>query len=321
MRSDIFDRPLDKPQIEPVFARLTVSGDHHIEFHGIERAQSADAGDHKTQLTLGSEAVFTKNAVLSEFFIDNSGDANNLADSMTEFTLKRLTAIRNIEREHFWFKARRRVIRQLMRDYLNVTPNTILEVGCGTGFNLDIWRAFGANIFGMDSLAAYLKGKSNVLAGDVHVLPIVSGCADVVVALDVLEHVDDTEALNEICRALKRDGFLFLTVPAMPWLWSYRDDAAGHKRRYTRATLEKLVTDHGFSIKRVSYFIWALFPLVIFSRLMSRKDAAPRDREDFPGKTMNNVLTLVSRIDAFCIRVGLELPWGSSLVLVAQKKQ
>ncbi len=154
-----------------------------------------------------------------------------------------------------------------------------------------------------------------LLSGTTSALPVLDAQADLVIILDVLEHVDDRAALAEIKRVLCLGGYVLATVSAMPWLWSYRDDDAGHLRRYTRTSLLNLFREAGFDVRKLQFFQSLLFPLVAASRLFGRRSARARDQEDIPPGWLNTALRAVNMFE---VRIGLRLPFGSSLVLLAQ---
>ncbi|MCP5477943.1 MAG: methyltransferase domain-containing protein [Rhodanobacteraceae bacterium] len=86
------------------------------------------------------------------------------------------------------------------------------------------------------------------------IYPWPDGSAGIACAFDVLEHVDDDTGLREMHRILRPGGRLLLTVPAHRWLWSRRDELAGHQRRYSRSLLSKRVRDAGFHIEQLFGF-------------------------------------------------------------------
>jgi SAM-dependent methyltransferase len=149
-------------------------------------------------------------------------------------------------------------------------------------------------------------------------LPCGSESFDVVLLLDVLEHVDDVSALREASRVLSPGGFLFLSVPAFPRLWSYRDEDAGHRRRYTRTSLEQTVRGAHLEIREIGYYQCLLFPLVVASRVLGRRGPAAREAEDLPFVGLNALCALVNRFEV-ALGAVVRWPWGSSLVAVCQK--
>jgi hypothetical protein len=142
---------------------------------------------------------------------------------------------------------------------------------------------------------------------------------------DVLEHVeDDTGFLNEIHRCLTPSGRLYMTVPAMPWLWSYDDVAAGHYRRYTLRELTTKLQKGGFSVLFSSYlFVPLPFPLLALRSLPSMFGRRSLPQNTYaplhqPAKTtlLNRLLDLEGKF----LSKGRPLPVGTSCLVVAEKR-
>lgn len=244
------------------------------------------------------------------------------------FPLTRLEKLRRIESWHFWFVSRRELVASLLRRELR-PGETLLDVGCGTGANLALAREVREageapapqtplRCLGVDIHIEELT--RGMLQGDAISLPLQSASVDVVLALDVLEHVDDDAMLAEVARVLRGGGRLIATVPAVRALWSVRDEAAGHRRRYGRRMLRALLERHGFRVRELRGFQFVLLPLVFLSRFTRPKSVAARDLEDAPPRWVNRVLLAVNRIELHLPRF-LRPPVGSSLALVAVKER
>jgi len=237
--------------------------------------------------------------------------------SYPESGLDRLAAM---ERDHFWFVARRRVISDAM-SRLSLGPDSrVLDAGCGTGANLTTLRpnpySIGVDPFS-DHLARSLTADGpKFMKGDIRYLALRDSSVDLAMAFDVLEHVDDLAALKEMDRVTKPDGRIIVTVPAMPRLWSQRDVDAGHLRRYTKRSLREVVSRAGLTTERCVPFNSVLMPLVAASRLVGNDSNESRDRENNPSGFINKALTAVSMTEARLIGKGLRLPIGTSLLAV-----
>jgi SAM-dependent methyltransferase len=227
--------------------------------------------------------------------------------------LVRLEKLRKIESWHFWFVSRRELVASLLRRELR-DGETLLDVGCGTGTNLAL-ASEGVRRIGIDIHIEELS--RGMMQGDAMSLPLRSESVDVVLALDVLEHVDDDAMFAEVARVLRRGGRLIATVPAMRALWSVRDDAAGHQRRYDRTMVRELVMRHHFTIRELRGFQFLLLPLLLLSRVTRRKSLAARDFEDAPPRWLNRLFLAVNRMEQRFFRP----PIGSSLALVAVKER
>jgi SAM-dependent methyltransferase len=227
---------------------------------------------------------------------------------------------------HFWFRARRALVAWMIaRTFPRL--GSLLEVGCGTGFLLeDLRERFpGAALAGCDILfesLLYAKPRlprGLVFQADARGLPIARRF-DVVIALDVLEHLDeDVSALREMFRVVEPGGGLVLTVPQHQWLWSATDEFSRHRRRYSRAELLAKTRAAGFEVVRCTSFFMATLPLIALHRLARRGASSQPASEVRISRAANTVAELMLRPELWLIRAGMSLPIGSSLMVVARR--
>jgi ubiquinone/menaquinone biosynthesis C-methylase UbiE len=229
-----------------------------------------------------------------------------------------------LEDRYWWFVARRELALQFLRERIS-TPQSLLDVGCGTGAGQDAFSEFGEAFgvdFSQDALTfSHSRGLRRIARGNAEHLPFQDKSIDVVVTLDTLEHVpDDFAAIAEIARVLRPGGLVLINVPAYQWLWGPHDIALMHQRRYHRKQLRKLIESTDLKIERMTYHIFILFPIVALSRFLSRtnKGEAEAKLPDIPA-WVEKILTSVQKVEAKLIRK-FDLPWGSSIVAVARKK-
>ena len=233
----------------------------------------------------------------------------------------------------FWITSRNRLFHHLVMKSLHRTGgHRLLEIGCGNG---DLLRRLSeeADIH-LTGSEIYLKGlkysEAKLPLVDFIQFDVSEGVTgerfDLIAAFDVLEHIeDDRAAMANIFEMLSENGRLVLSVPQYMFLWSNLDEIVFHKRRYSRREMVRKLTDAGYVIERTTSFVFTLFPLMLVSRLFDRKlkptadDGQALDRRvRFSGFT-NALFDAVMRIDEFLIRLGLSLPFGGTLVLVAKK--
>jgi SAM-dependent methyltransferase len=145
-------------------------------------------------------------------------------------------------------------------------------------------------------------------------------------AFDVLEHIhDDEKVMQNLYQSLKPGGYFFLTVPQHPFLWSFQDDFAGHKRRYTRSELLEKLLRTGFCVDYVSSFCTSVFPLLVLVRRARKAPSKTSDQmqqalaEFQISAPLNSILRAVIRLDEVLIARDCSLPFGGSLVAVARK--
>ena len=253
--------------------------------------------------------------------------APELAAAIGDFDSAFFADLVQLESGNFWFRARNRLLIWALNRYFP-SADSMLEIGCGTGFVLAAVRdarpqlhLFGSEVL-VDGLVHSARHLRNVelLQMDGRKMPFKSEF-DVIGAFDVLEHVDDDQqVLTEAHRALTPDGGLLLTVPQHPFLWSASDDYAHHKRRYSRVVLRQRVERAGFRIVRCSSFVTLLMPLLMTSRWSKRKleDFNPRAEFEIPS-TVNWILERLLGLERTLIQSGVDLPFGGSLLLVARK--
>lgn len=236
--------------------------------------------------------------------------------------------LERVEDEHFWFRSRNRLIQWAVGRYFPDAAS-LLEVGCGTGYVLAGLRArwpalelTGVELFteGLDVARRRLPGVL-LLQADARQLPF-EEAFDVVTAFDVLEHIDDDAGvLGELFRAARPGGGVLVTVPQHRWLWSASDDAAAHRRRYSRVELERKLSATGFRPLRVTSFVSLLLPAMAAARLRSRRGGRYDFADEFRvGPRLNRALERVLTAERGLIRAGVSFPVGGSLLAAARKE-
>jgi len=232
-----------------------------------------------------------------------------------------------VEGTHWWFAGRRRIIEsfveKICRDLGKERPR-ILDVGCGTGANLEMLAQFG-EAEGVDVSADALafcraRGLANVRQGAAEKLPYEDGSFDLVTALDVVEHLDDdTAGLSEMRRVLRPNGRALLFVPAFMFLWGVQDDISNHRRRYTLAGLREVVREAGFEVERATYANISFFGPILLGRLLMRATGIrPASENNINVSALNGVLGRLFGAESALLR-RLNFPFGVSAICVARR--
>ncbi|MCA1815669.1 MAG: class I SAM-dependent methyltransferase [Acidobacteria bacterium] len=238
--------------------------------------------------------------------------------------------LRRVEDSHWWFAGRRRILESFLARLvasLNLPSGArprILDVGCGTGANLEMLARFG-DAHGVDVSEDALgfcreRGLSDVRRGAAESLPFEDESFDLVTALDVVEHLDDDAAgLAEMRRVLKPGGRALLFVPAFNWLWGVQDDVSHHRRRYTLPQLRAAVEAAGFRVERATYANATFFAPILAARLLMRATGLrPASENVVNVPALNGVLGRLFGAEAVWLR-RFNLPLGVSAILVARK--
>ncbi len=228
-----------------------------------------------------------------------------------------------LEDTHWWFQGRKAIVLDLLRRHSSVPQPRILDVGCGTGGMSAAYAVAGPTI-GVDTAPEAAdfctrRGLAVLLASGGE-LPIRDCSFDVVSALDVIEHIDDEEAvLREMYRVCRPGGLLLVTVPAFRFLWSKHDDLNHHKRRYVRPRLAACVEQAGFEPLVLSYYNALLLPAAVLRKFVLRFDsngaACHLERVPAPVNALfRRILSMERPLLAHA-----ELPVGASLICVARR--
>lgn len=228
-----------------------------------------------------------------------------------------------LEEIHWWHKAKRDLVGFFLKQTAR-KGSKILDVGCGTGKNVEEFANFGSS-HGIDTsneaiIFCAKRGLKNIIKGSIEKMPFPKQSFNIITALDVLEHVDDSKSLKEISRVLKDRGTLIATVPAFPILWSKWDEVLHHKRRYTKNTLKEVVEKNGFNITKISYVYSFLFLPAFIIRNVKKllyKNYYPSDFK-LSNKIINYLFEKIAQMEIFFIK-RLNIPIGTSLIVVATK--
>ena len=234
----------------------------------------------------------------------------------------------DLEETHWWFRARRKILRQSLAALPWPAAPRILEIGIGSGLNLYTLYPPGAQLAGVEPEAANAarartRGTVPVYVATVENLPaeIADGSLDGIAMFDVLEHTkDDLVALASVRKKLKPGGLLVLTVPTYMWLWGQQDDISYHYRRYTIHRLEAQLATAGFHVTRATYFDTFLFPPVALFRVLARW-LRPRGKPagtDFKYTLglADHLLYAIFAAEAPCLR-HVNFPFGVSALVIA----
>ncbi|WP_127500484.1 class I SAM-dependent methyltransferase [Actinoplanes solisilvae] len=178
-----------------------------------------------------------------------------------------------LEDRHWWYRERRALLARSLRQ-LPGSPGTALDIGAAGGGNTRVLQQHGwspiAVEYGHDGAVAARQRSLSTVRGDGRFLPFASDSIDLIVAFDVLEHIDeDQQVVSEMRRVLRPGASALIAVPCDMKLWSAHDEAVGHVRRYDRDTLRAALEGGGLRIDQLWSWNVLLRPAAAYSRKRS----------------------------------------------------
>lgn len=230
--------------------------------------------------------------------------------------------------DNWYFAARAEVLTAFIRHFAKIGPGRhIADLGAGTGGIL-VKLASEAFAVGLEENEHLIRegrrryGLLLVRANLVQGIPFREEVLDLVLMLDVIEHVEDVlTLLTSVKRVLRPGAEIIVSVPAFRALWSHHDELHHHKRRYCKAELCEVLRAAGFLYSRVTYFNSFLLPVIFVSRKLEKLSRSwarsASDYEKAPAIMSRLLRWIFSQERHFITRCGF--PVGVSLVAVAKK--
>lgn len=208
--------------------------------------------------------------------------------------------------KHWYYRSK---FAALLSYVMHLAPKKILDIGAGSGFfskgllhQTEALEALCVDTGYSAEREEFVNGKS---------VQFRTGCgqieADLVLMMDVLEHVDDDVGLlGEYVNKVPAGTHFLITVPAFSFLWSGHDVFLEHKRRYSLAEVERVANKAGLSVKSSSYYYGLIFPLAVIVRLMSKLFGQhydhPRSQLKRHRTITNEILVCICSIDLLILR-------------------
>ena len=233
-----------------------------------------------------------------------------------------------VEGSHWWFVGRRAILESFLEKIVqsrksNAQSLRILDVGCGTGANLEMLSQFGQaeGVDVSDDALEFCRRKGlTVQKGLAETLPYDDETFELTTALDVVEHLDDDIAgLKEMFRVTKHGGSSLIFVPAFMWLWGVQDDVSNHRIRYTKSQIVERLKKAGYEIERATYANWTFFAPIFAGRLfMKLTGIKPESENNVNISALNGIFGKLFSSERLWLK-RFNFPIGVSIVVVAKK--
>ncbi len=238
----------------------------------------------------------------------------------------------HIEENSFWFKHRNDIIAESVM--LHSGTKTFYDIGGGNGFVAKRLQDEGVPVVLVEpgklgAINAHKRGVKNVLCSTLEDAEFIPEKIDAVGLFDVVEHIEnDLVFLKRINQYMKKNGHIFITVPAFNLLWSNEDNDAGHYKRYTTTKIGKVLESSGFRIVYSTY-IFSILPLPVFlfrtlpSKIGLNKNSnnvkKHQKEHDSKNGIVKNLLDRIWMWELNRVRNNKSIPIGGSCFMIAQK--
>ena len=221
----------------------------------------------------------------------------------------------------WWYKLKNSYLNYLLNKNSNFKEMPkILEIGPGMGNNLRILEKYGkVSVIEIEEhFIKQLIQNQQIASNKIFRTfdDIENSKFEIIVALDVLEHVEDTKLfLENINKVLKDNGLLIISVPAYESLWSNHDVNLKHIKRYNWKLIHEEISPL-FNIQQKLGMNYLLLPLR-FIQIKLFKNLSSTEENS---KVLNSIFLLVSKIESFLLSLNLNPKFGLSLFVLATKK-
>ena len=236
------------------------------------------------------------------------------------------------EEKLWWYIGLRGILGYYMQSY-SAHNHRILDVGCGTGKNMEFLISLGySNVEGIDYSAdaidfCWKRNLKKAQQGSITNIAFADNSFDVVYCMDVLGCLDEEErtvAVSELLRVLKPGGLFMANSASLNIFRSQHDDVGNIKIRFSKKEFKGLFKDYGIVLKKLTYRVFLLSPLVLifkagknFLRILQPGKKSQSDQVLFP-LGINWCLTQIQLLENWLMRY-LSFPFGSSVFIVLIK--
>ena len=239
---------------------------------------------------------------------------------------------RELEDSLWWIQGRKSIIRRHLKK-IESKPNkidSIMDIGCGSGGNLEVLAEFG-NVIGVEPSSILAeRSRARGIASQVYELPVwqldETRSINLFTMFDVLEHIEDDEGfLTQLKQSASANHTLLLSVPACPYLFGEHDKLLSHHRRYSRKMLNECLVKAGYKPVSIRYYMFFPFPFAVVFRLIDKvKSRFGYRRKSVDLGTvpplLNSVLTHALNIESI-VSEYVRFPTGLWLFAIAEPNQ
>jgi SAM-dependent methyltransferase len=248
--------------------------------------------------------------------------------------------ISEIEAHSHWFNARNNIIAKTLEKY--PFRGDFLDLGGGNGYQLSWLEEYYFRPRDISSAMvepgetgcdhAIRRGVKKVFCCTHREFPFDAFQIGGIGLFDVLEHIEEDENfLKELAEKLPFGARIYITVPALKWLWSEEDRLSGHFRRFDKIEQVRIVGITGLKLIDSYYFFSYYVPFVWLLRVLPEKlgilslsaeTMRSREKAYHKGNTwVNTILNILHHVEQSFLDRSFKPLWGTSRMIVLEKAE
>ena len=228
----------------------------------------------------------------------------------------------------------RKMVFDQLGNFLKTNKHPVIcDFGCSTGYMLNEIREENPDsvLLGVDIIESGLlklsRSNSDIMLFkfDITNIPFPNELLDVVICLNVLEHItDDMAVLHEFYRAIRPGGVCCLVVPYGKKLYDYYDAACKHVRRYGKNELITRCRSAGFTVLYNNYLASLIYPAFYLKKtlgkraIMQEEEREIKMKEDIKVTKENTLIKNLFAVDYHLSRI-CKFPFGIREIVLLQK--
>jgi SAM-dependent methyltransferase len=155
---------------------------------------------------------------------------------------------------------------------------TIADIGAGDMYFSKMLADMGnCTVYAIDHMYQLSERADNLITYN-NIECLEDNSIDIVVMMDVLEHVEDVDSFLQVLQRKTKENAIFLiTVPAWQHLYCHHDKFTEHFCRYDKKQLNGELKRNNLSVQKIFYFFFPLYLLRTFQvYVLWGKDREPK---------------------------------------------
>lgn len=233
--------------------------------------------------------------------------------------------INRLENSHWWYVGMRKISLSILSKFIKTSNLEILDVGCGTGGNMESLKMFGT-VFGIDlneTAVTYCKEKKlDCQILNMENIDSLNKKFNLITFFESLSQLPQQKAyevIKETNKILNNNGLLLIREPAFGLSSGNHDLDVGTLTRFKKTELENKLFNNGFTILYSSYINSLLYIPIVLKRkfdIFLKKGVSSDVYEH--SKLVNSIFSSVLKLENYILKY-FKFSCGVTILIIAQK--